>query len=203
MNSTPILYQSVSKGEFQEPPLSPKPNHPSGYELHLGLIAMVRALPFSVHDDENPCQHLLNFEEMCSCLSISCMTQETLRWKLFPFSLMGRAKQWYTNAVESTNRDWDELKDKFCLAFFPMYHIDSLPRAILDFEQRKKESIGIAWARFLTLLHASLDLSLLDGVILHLFCIGLDIADLCLDMTTRGRFTHKTMMEQVEFMSTS
>jgi hypothetical protein len=83
------------------------------------LIAMVRALPFSRHDSENPCQHLLDVEEICSCLSISGMTKETLRWKLFPFSLTGRAKQWYTDTVESTNGDWDELKNKFCLAFFP------------------------------------------------------------------------------------
>ena len=55
---------------------------------------------------------------------------------------MGKAKQWYTYAVESMNWDWDELKDKFHLAFFPMSRIDSVPRAILDFEQHKKESIG-------------------------------------------------------------
>jgi hypothetical protein len=48
------------------------------------------------------------------------MTQETLRWKLFPFSLKGKVKQWYTHVVESTKGDWDELKDKFCLAFFPV-----------------------------------------------------------------------------------
>jgi hypothetical protein len=42
--------------------------------------------------------------------------------------------------------DWDELKDKFCLVFFPMSHIGSLPRAILDFEQDENESIGAAWA---------------------------------------------------------
>jgi hypothetical protein len=80
---------------------------------------------------------------------------------------------------------------------FPMSHIDSLPRAILDLEQREKESIGIAWARFSMLLYADPDLSLPDGMSLHLFCMGLDIdADLCLDMTTGDRFTHKTMIEQ-------
>jgi hypothetical protein len=72
------------------------------------------------------------------------MTQETLKWKLFPFSLIEKAKQRYTLAIESLNGDWDELKDKLYLAFFPMSCIDSLPRAILDFEQRKKESIGAA-----------------------------------------------------------
>jgi hypothetical protein len=129
------------------------------------------------------------------------MTQEALRWKLFPFSLKGKAKQWYMFAIESMNGDWDELKDKFCLAFFPMSRIGSLPRVILDFEQHEKESIGAAWARFSMLLHAIPNFSLPDGVILHLFCTGLDIdADLCLDMIAGGRFTHKTMMEQVEFL---
>ena len=71
------------------------------------------------------------------------MTQEILRWKLFPFSLSGKAKQWYTHAVESTNGHWDELKDKFYLVFFPMSRIDSLARAIFDFEQYE-ESIGAA-----------------------------------------------------------
>jgi len=70
------------------------------------------------------------------------MTQETLKWKLFPFSLIEKAKQWYTLVIESTNGDWDELKDKFYLAFFPMSCIVSLPRAILNFKQYEKESIG-------------------------------------------------------------
>ena len=108
---------SASKGEFPEP--SSKPNLSFGYELHPGMIAMVRAQPFSGLENENPCHHLHEFEEMCSCLRISGMTQQTLKWKLFPFSLMGKAKQWYTFAIESTNGDWDELKDKFCLAFSP------------------------------------------------------------------------------------
>ena len=66
-----------------------------------------------------------------------------LKWIWFPFSVMGKAKQWYKHAIESMNGDWDELKDKFYLAFFPMSCIDSLPRVILDFEQYE-ESIGAA-----------------------------------------------------------
>jgi hypothetical protein len=128
------------------------------------------------------------------------MTQELLTWKLFPFSLMGEAKQWYTFAIESTNKDWEELKDKFCLAFF------LCPISVLyqgqhsTFEQLEKESIDTARAMFSMLLHASPDLSLLENVLLHLFYTGLDIADLCLDMTARGRFTHKPMTEQEEFL---
>jgi hypothetical protein len=86
--------------------------------------------------------------------------------ELFPFSLMGKMKQWYTHAIESMNGDWDELKDKFHLVFFPMSRIDSLPRAILDFGQYEKESIGAAWAKFSTLIHTDLDLSLPDSILL-------------------------------------
>ena len=51
------------------------------------------------------------------------------------------------------------------------------------------------------LIQANLDLSLPDGMILRLFCLGLNIdAGLCLDVTAGGRFTHKPMTEQVEFL---
>jgi hypothetical protein len=63
MNSTPIHNPSISKGEFHEPPPSPKPNRSSSYELHPSLIAMVQAQPFSGLENENPCQHLLDFEK--------------------------------------------------------------------------------------------------------------------------------------------
>ena len=91
--------------------------------------------------------------------------------------------------------------DKFCLAFFPISCIISLPRAILDFEQYEKESIGVAWARFLDLIHSGPDLSLPDSMLLRLFCSGLDMeSDLYLNVTTGGRFTHKPMTKQVTFL---
>jgi hypothetical protein len=74
-------------------------------------------------------------------------------------------------------------------------------RAIFDFEQYEKESIGAAWARFSMLIHASPDLSLPDGILLRLFCLGINThADPCLDMIVRGHFTHKPMTEQVKFL---
>ena len=77
MKPTSTPYPSASKGEFSKPP--PKPNFSSGYELRPGLIAIVRAQPFSGHYNENACNHLLEFEKMCSRQSISGMTQETLK----------------------------------------------------------------------------------------------------------------------------
>ena len=93
------------------------------------------------------------------------------------------------------------LKTSFVLHFAPMSHIGSLPRAILNFEQYEKESSGASWARFSVLIHSGPDLSLPNGVILCLFCLGIDIdANLCLDVTAGGRFIHKPMTEQVKFL---
>ena len=97
MNPTSNPYRSASKGEFTEPP--PKPNLSSSGELHPSLKAMVRAQPFSGLDSENPCHHLLEFEEICSCLSMSGMTQEKLKWALFPFSLIEKVKQWLSHPI--------------------------------------------------------------------------------------------------------
>jgi hypothetical protein len=72
------------------------------------------------------------------------MAQETLRWKLFPFSLAERAKQWYTHNVGKVNREWDELWDRFSVAFFPITHIASLQKENLNFHQDEKETLGAA-----------------------------------------------------------
>jgi hypothetical protein len=92
MDSTPIHKFSVSKGEFLEPPQSSRPIIASSYELRPGFIAMVEYQSFSGLENEDPYTHLREFELLCSCLTIAGMTQETLKWKLFPFSLLGRVK---------------------------------------------------------------------------------------------------------------
>jgi hypothetical protein len=103
---------------------------------------MVREQPFLGYDYANPYDHLREFEQLCSCLTISGMAQETFRWKLFAFSLVERAKQWYAHNVCKVNEEWDRLRDNFCLAFSPISCIASLRKGILDFCQDEKETIG-------------------------------------------------------------
>ena len=78
---------------------------------------MVRELSFSGLDSENPYYHLREFEQVCSCRAIAGMSRDTLRGKLFPFSLVEEARQWYMRTVTSMNRNWGELRDEFCLKF--------------------------------------------------------------------------------------
>ena len=109
MDSTPIHKLSAPKGEFLEPPESSKPIIASGFELRPGFIAMVWEQSFSGQEDENPYTHLQEFEKLCSCLHISSITHKTIKWKLFPFCLLGRAKQWYAHTIGGVHGNWDKL----------------------------------------------------------------------------------------------
>jgi hypothetical protein len=111
---------------------------------------------------------------LCSCLTIAGMTQETLKWKLFLFSLLGRAKKWYAHSVRDVNGNWDELWDKFCLVFFPLFRIADLRIEVLTFKQKEKETLGAAWARFISLTNSGPKLSLLDHVLHYHFYHGLN-----------------------------
>ena len=157
MSSSSIRQLSTSEDEFSEPSTSSRPLTTSGYELHPRIIAMVRAQTFFGLETEDPDLHLQAFEELCSCLVIPGMSQESLRWKLFPFSLVGKAEQWYTHNVRGTIHDWEELRDDFCLSFSSASHTTSLRSEILAFEQVEKETVGAAWARFSRLLASSPD----------------------------------------------
>jgi hypothetical protein len=81
----------------------------SNHELNPDFIAMVRSHTFSGAIHEEPYDHLQEFEDMFSFLAILGMTSETLRWKLFHFSLIRIAKQWYIRSVGSMSGDWEKL----------------------------------------------------------------------------------------------
>ena len=133
---------SDPKGEFIEPPQSSKPIIASSYKLCPGFRAMVQEQTFLGLDYENPYHHLWQFEQLCACLTIPGMSQETFRWKLFPFSLDERAKQLYAHNVGKVVGDWEELRNRFCLVFFPISRIAALQQEILNFQQKEKETIG-------------------------------------------------------------
>jgi hypothetical protein len=127
-----------------KPAKSPKPILSSGYELSPELINMVQDQPFSSNVSENLYSHLCDFEQTYACRHIEGKSDKTLRWKLFPFSLMGEAKRWYKLHIGSSHGDWEALHSSFCLQFFPIYMVVKLRLEILSFKEQKKESLDKA-----------------------------------------------------------
>ena len=191
MDQTPLFQYGAPKGASLEPPKSSKAILVDHYELRPAFIAMVQAQPFSREEDENPYTHLREFEQLCSCLHIQGMTRDTLKWKLFPFSLMGVAKHWYARHVGSVQGDWETLLAKFCLAFFPVSRVAHLRTEVLTFKQKDKEPLGASWVRFTDLISSGPDLAIPEPVLLQHFYLGLskDSAQF-LDIASRGAFLH-------------
>jgi uncharacterized protein YggU (UPF0235/DUF167 family) len=65
------------------------------FQIKTGLITMVQASPFYGKANEDASAHLQKFLELCSTFVIKGATQDAIRLRLFPFSLLGKAKQWF------------------------------------------------------------------------------------------------------------
>ena len=140
--------------------------------------------------------HLREFEQTCACLRIAGMSDETLIWKLFLFSFMGRAKQWYSQTVGSMQGDWETLYSKFCLRFFSISKVVSLWKDVLNFRQLEEESLGTSWDRFNELIITGPDLVIQDPVLLQHFYMGLSKDSMeSLDAASRRAFLHLSISE--------
>ena len=110
------------------------------FEFKPALITMLQASPFygKAHEDANV--HLQHFLEICSTFTIKGVTQEAIRLRLFPFSLLGKAKQWFYlnyNAIDTC----DNCSNAFLVKFFPMGKTNALRNKISSFQQQADESI--------------------------------------------------------------
>jgi hypothetical protein len=77
-----------------------------GFELKPVLITMMQASQFCGKAHEDASAHLQHFLEICSTFTIKGVTRDVILLCLFPFSLLGKAKQWfYTNKESHTT--WD------------------------------------------------------------------------------------------------
>ena len=97
-----------------------------------------------------------------------------LWWKLFAFSLMGKAKRWYNRTIKSRQGDWETLCSSFCLQFFPISRVVRLRLEVLSFRQKKKDSLGMAWEHFNTLIKTGPNLTIQDPILLQHFYMGLN-----------------------------
>jgi hypothetical protein len=94
------------------------------------------------------------------------MSYETLWWKLFPFSLIRKAKHWYRHHVKRSKENWDARSSSFRLQFFPIYKVIKLCVELLTFKQQKNKPLGKAWERFNTLVDSSPNLALAEPILL-------------------------------------
>ena len=108
-------------------------NADTHFELKPALITIVQASPFCGKAQEDANAHLQHFLEMCSTFTIKGVTQEAIHLHLFPFSLLGKAKQWlYLN--RNTIDTLDKCSNVFLFKFFLMGKTNALRNKISNFQ---------------------------------------------------------------------
>ena len=86
------------------------------FELKPSLINMVQATPFSEKAHEDASAHLQNFLEISSTVIIKDVAQDIILLRLFPFSLVGKAKQWFYANKDDINT-WANCSKAFLAKF--------------------------------------------------------------------------------------
>jgi len=117
------------------------------FELKPALINMVQASQFCGKAHEDASAHLQHFLEICSTFKIKDVPLDAILLRLFPFSLLGKAKQWfYANKDKHTT--WALCASAFLAKFFPIGKTNALRGKISSFQQQSDESVPEAWERF-------------------------------------------------------
>ena len=114
-------------------PVGPAVNTGTGnFELRTGLITMVQVNQFCGLPSEDASARLQHFLELCDTIVIKDVAQASIRLHLFPFSLAGKAKQWFYKEKEVVNT-WDKCFAVFLAKFFPMGKTNALRGKISNF----------------------------------------------------------------------
>jgi hypothetical protein len=126
---------------------------------------------------------------------------EWFKWNLFPYSLAGEAKTWYSFASFEVEGNWNKLTKKFCEKFFPISKVQHLRRQVITFTQGGEEGIDQDWNRFNDLIEQGPRLGFSGDVVLHTFLFSLTTS--CMQhaqMCASGDLMEKTLTEAAQLL---
>lgn len=113
----------------------------NNFELKPALISMVQQAQFSGSPLDDPNIHLAMFLEICDTIKINGVTEDTIRLRLFPFSLRDKARGWLQSLQVGSITSWQDMVEKFLAKFSPPAKIAQLRSEIGQFKQNDVESL--------------------------------------------------------------
>ncbi|GKC11542.1 hypothetical protein Tco_1008324 [Tanacetum coccineum] len=82
------------------------------------FLLKIRDNDFHGNDGEDVFKHINSFLEVVEPLKIRGLSHDRFRLSVFPTSLSGATKEWFTNEWIGTISTWDDLVEKFVLKFY-------------------------------------------------------------------------------------
>jgi len=139
------IIANKSLHEFSSPGMAnirtgPAVDISGSFELQPVLINMVQAGQFYGKAYEDASAHLLHFLEICNTFTIKDVPTNAILLCLFPFSLLGKVKQWFY-ANKEKNTTWALCSTNFLVKFFPTGKTNALHGKISCFQQQHYEIV--------------------------------------------------------------
>jgi hypothetical protein len=116
------------------------------FEIKTSIIRMVQHSPFTGKEDPN--LHLQAFIQLCQTFNMDGVTQDQMRARLFPFSLLEKALQWFHTQPTDTMQNRNALMRAFMKEYYSPGKTQSLRNKIATFAQYPTETISKAFERF-------------------------------------------------------
>ncbi|XP_070002223.1 uncharacterized protein [Nicotiana sylvestris] len=152
-----------------------KPDITGHFKMKQYMVQLIQSTwLFVALPHEDPQRHIQNFLEITDTYNYPNVSNDYVRLTLFPFSLIGEAKEWLNKEPANSIHTWDDLVRKFLIKFFPTKKTKVLRSQILGFEQRAGETLRQAWERYKKMLRDCPHHCQIDEVLGHTFVDGLD-----------------------------
>jgi hypothetical protein len=110
------------------------------FEIKTSTISMVQHSPFIGKEDPN--LHLQAFIQLCQTFNMDGVTQDQMRARLFPFSLLRKALQWFHSQPAETVQNWNALMKAFMKEYYSSGKTQSLCNKIATSAQYPTETIS-------------------------------------------------------------
>jgi hypothetical protein len=115
-------------------------------EIKTSTIRMVQHSPFTSKEDPN--LHLQAFIQLCQTFNIDWVTEDPKRARLFLFSLLEKALQWFYSQSAEMVQNWDTLMRAFMKEYYSPGKTQSLCNKIATFAQYLMKTILEAFEHF-------------------------------------------------------
>ena len=102
------------------------------------------------------------------------VTENTIRLRLFPFSLRDKARGWLQSLQPGSITSWQDMAESFLAKFFPPAKTAQLRSEIGQFRQNDFESLYEAWERYKDLIRCCPQHGLPDWLQVQMFYNGLN-----------------------------
>jgi hypothetical protein len=116
------------------------------FEIKTSPIRMVQHSPFTGKEDPN--LHLQAFIHLCLTFNMDGVSQDQMRARLFSFSLLRKALQWFYSQPVETVQNWDALMRAFMKEYYSPGKTQSLHNKIATFAQYPTVTISEAFECF-------------------------------------------------------